>query len=315
MSEEYDPDKTLEEFGYSSKSTGKTIIIVLLVLLLATAGGALYYVGNLWSEEQSKALGLGQQIKTVNVRISELENKSAELSSLLADKQAETERMREEWTTQVETLKTQHKEQLQRTYVQMNEVVYDSRKTLAYIGDIETRLREGREIDSMEAAKLTSVINGLAFLHEQYKKPMGEFRELDTYFSAQLAGIPETDVDPLESTPLTKRIFKNKEFKEERAEFFQNQGKRSALTEARDRVSTAYSSAQQQMQSLSLNINTYLVQLDQIVDSTERSSEQIDAFFNKSKEILRIHDKIMSIEPPEPTIVKPFQPEPTIVKP
>lgn len=305
MSEEYDPDKTLEEFGYSSKGKGKTIFIVLLLLLLATAGGALYYVGNLWSGEQSKALGLEQQMKTVTVRVSDLENKNAELSSLLADKQAETERMREEWTTQVETLRTQHKEQLQRTYAQMNEVVYDSRKTLAYIGDIETRLRAGQKIDATEAAKLSSVINGLAFLHEQYKKPMGEFRELDSYFSGQLAAIPSTNVDPIESTPLAKRIFKNKEFKEERNEYFQNQGKRSALTEARGRVSSAYRSAQKQMQSLSLDINTYLGQLDKIVESNERSAEQVDEFFNKSKEILKIHDKIMSIDPPKPTIVKP----------
>lgn len=305
MSEEYDPDKTLEEFGYKPQGKGKTIVIVLLLVLLAAAGGAIYYVGNLWSGEQSKVLGLEQQMKTVTVRISELENKNAELSSLLADKQAETERMREEWTTQVETLKTQHKDQLQRTYAQMNEVVYDSRKTLAYIGDIETRLRDGQNIDVTEAAKLSSVINGLAFLHEQYKKPMGEFRELDSYFSGQLASIPSTAVDPIDSTPLAKRIFKNKQFKEERAEYYQNQGKRSALTEARGRVASAYRSAQQQMQSLSLDINTYLSQLDKIVESNERSAADVDEFFSKSKEILKIHDKIMSIDPPKPDLVKP----------
>lgn len=303
--EEYDPDKTLEEYGYQPKGKGKTVIIVLLLLLLVTAGGALYYVGNLWSAEQSKALGLDQQMKTITVRVSELENKNAELSSLLADKQAEAERMREEWSAQVETLKTQHKGQLQRTYAQMNEVVYDSRKTLAYIGDIETRLRDGQNIDSDEAAKLSSVINGLAFLHEQYKKPMGEFRELDSYFSGQLASIPSTAVDPIDSTPLAKRIFKNKQFKEERAQYYENQGKRSALTEARGRVSSAYRSAQKQMQGLSLDINTYLVQLDKIVESNERSAEEVDEFFNKSKEILKIHDKIMSIDPPRPTSVKP----------
>lgn len=305
MSEEYDPDKTLEEYGYKPQSKGKTIVIVLLLILLVAAGSAIYYVGNLWSQEQSKVLGLDQQMKTVTVRISELENKNAELSSLLADKQAETERMREEWTTQVETLKTQHKDQLQRTYAQMNEVVYDSRKTLEYIGDIETRMREGQNIDSTEAAKLSSVINGLAFLHEQYKKPMGEFRELDSYFSGQLAAIPSTTVDPIDSTPLAKRIFKNKQFKEERAEYYQNQGKRSALTEARGRVSSAYRSAQKQMQSLSLDINTYLGQLDKIVESNERSAADVDEFFNKSKEILKIHDKIMSIDPPKPSIVRP----------
>ena len=99
-------------------------------------------------------------------------------------------------------MKTQHGEQLQRTYAQMNEIVYDSRKTLSYIGDIETRLRSGQAIDQQEAAKLSSVINGLAFLHQQYSKPLNEFRELDRYFATQLSAIPANAVDPVETTPL-----------------------------------------------------------------------------------------------------------------
>lgn len=305
MTEEYDPEKALEEYGYKKPGKGKTVVIVLLLLLLVAAGGAIWFVGQLWSEEQSKVLTYERQLKDVTARISELENTNAELSSLLADKQAESERIQEEWSTQVETLKAQHKQQLQRTYAQMNEIVYDSKSTISYIGDIETRLREGQNLDAAEAAKLTSVINGLAFLHEQYKKPMNEFRELDRYFSSQLASIPSTQVDPIESTPLAKRIFKNKQFKEERAQYFQNQGKRSALTEARSRVSSAYNSAQQQMKKLSLDINTYLAELDKLVESNERSAEDVENFFNTSKEILKIHDKIMSIQPPKTSTVRP----------
>jgi len=237
--------------------------------------------------------------------LSQLENKNAELSSLLADKQAEMERHREEWTTQVETIEAQHKEQLQRTYGQMNEIVYDSKKTLEYIGNIEKRLRDGQAIDKEEAAKLSGVINGLAFLHQQYKKPLNEFRELDRYFAQQLASIPTTNVDPIETTPLGKRIFKNREFKEERAQYFQNQGKRSALVEAKSRVSEAYSSAQQQMDSVSLDINTYLAQLDKIVASNQQSSDAVDDFFAKSKEILKIHDRVMEIEPPRVQEIQP----------
>ncbi len=42
-------------------------------------------------------------------------------------------------------MKKEHSEQLQRTYAQMNEIIYDSRSTLEYIGDIETRLRSGQK--------------------------------------------------------------------------------------------------------------------------------------------------------------------------
>jgi uncharacterized protein YukE len=308
MSEEnesYDPDKALEEYGYGKSGKGKTVVIVLLLILLLVAVGAAITLGKFWSEEQSRTLTLEQQVKTFMTRAGELENKNAELSSLLADKTSETERLREEWETQISTLKTQHKEQLQRTYAQMNEIVYDSKETLSYIGDIETRLRDGQNIDQEEAARLQSVINGLVFLHEQYKKPLNEFRELDRYFKQQLASLPADSVDPIETTPLGKRIFENKKFKEERNRYFENEGRRSALSEAQGRVSAAYASAQRQMAGVSLDINQYLSQLDAIVESNEKSAEEVAAFFEKSKEILKIHDRIMSIETPSAPTVKP----------
>ena len=303
--ESYDPDQALEEFGYGTPGKGKTVVIViLLLLLLATIGGALY-LGKLWSEEQSKTLTLENQVEEYMLKAGTLENKNAELSSLLADKQAETERIREEWETQVTNLREQHKDQLQRTYAQMNEILYDSKKTLSYIGDIETRLRDGQNLDREDAAQLQNVVNGLAFLHQQYKKPLNEFRELDRYFNQQLASLPSNRVDPIETTPLGKRIFQNKKFKEERARYFQNEGRRSALTEARSRVNSAYASAQRQMEGLSLDLNKYLAQLDSVIESNEQSAESVAEFFETSKEILKIHDRIMSIDPPSGGSVRP----------
>lgn len=305
MTEESNTEETLAEYGYGSGGVGRKVAIAILSILFIGATVAALWMGRLWSEAQSEALTTKQQLETFTGRVSELENKNAELSSLLADKQAETERLREEWTTQVETLKSQHKEQLQRTYAQMNEIVYDSRKTLSYIGGIETRLRNGQNIDTQEAAELQSVVNGLVFLHEQYKKPLNEFRELNRYFNQQLAAIPVGEADPIETTPLGKRIFQNKKFKEERNQYFENQGRLSALTEARNRVGSAYSNAQRQMAGVSLDINQYLAQLEGIIDSNERSAEDVASFFEKSKEILKIHDKIMSIDPPKTPTIQP----------
>jgi len=305
MTEDLDPEKTLEEYGYGRPGRGKTVAIVLLVILLLVAAGAAAYMGRLWSEEQSRKLELEQQIKTVTTRVSELENENAELSSLLADKQAETERMQEEWASQVETLKEQHKDQLQRTYAQMNDIVYDSRETLSYIGDIETRLREGQNLDQEDASRLTGVVNGLVFLHEQYKKPLNEFRELNRYFTRQIASLPANTVDPKETTPLVKRIFNNKEFKDERQEFFEDKGRRSALIQAKERVETAYADAQRQMEGVSLDINEYLAELEEIIASNEQSAREVEEFFDKSKKILEIHDRIMNIEPPKPSEVRP----------
>lgn len=305
MTEDYDSDQTLEAYGYGKSGKGKTVVIVILSIFFLAAVAAAIVLGKLWSDDQSKVLTLQQQVESMSSRVSELENKNAELSSLLADKQAETERLKEEWATQVETLQTQHKEQLQRTYGQMNEIVYDSRKTLAYIGDIETRLREGENLDREEITKLTGVVNGLAFLHEQYKKPLAEFRELDRFFAQQLAAIPADQVDPIETTPLGKRIFKNKQFKEERNQYFEDQGRRSALVEAKGRVASAYASAQRQMASVSLDVNQYLLELENVIDSNQKSADDVAEFFEKSKEILKIHDRIMNIETPSGTTVRP----------
>ncbi len=300
MSSDFDPDATLAEYGYGKSSTGKTVAIVILTILLLGAIGGGIYLGKLWSDEQSKTLTLEQQVKTFSELASAAESKNAELSSLLADKQAEIERITQEWTAQVETLQKEHSEQLQRTYAQMNEIVYDSKSTLAYIGEIETRLRSGEKIAREEAAKLTGVINGLGFLHQQYSKPLNEFRELDRYFANQLSAIPADQPDPRETASLGKRLFKNKEFKEERDAFVENQGRRSALIEAKTTVARAYSSAQQQMAKISLDMNQYLIQLQKIVESNEASAEEVNQFFETSKEILKIHDKIMNIEPTAP---------------
>jgi len=287
MTEEYNPEEALSEYGYSKKSgKGKTITIVLLsILFVASAIGAVV-LGKFWSEEQAKTLTLQQQVKVFNERLSDLENKNSELSSLLADKQSEMERMREEWSTQVATLETQHKDQLQRTYGQMNEIVYDTRKTLEYIGDIETRLRKGQNLDREQAQKLSNVVNGLAFLHEQYKKPLNEFRELDRYFNEQLAQLPAAQVDPKETASFGKKLFKGKQLKAERDQYLQNQGKRTAIVQARAAVNSAYSRAQGQMAKIAMNNNQYLAQLDAIVESNETNAAEIESFFNTSLEIL-----------------------------
>ena len=149
------------------------------------------------------------------------------------------------------------------------------------------------------------MINGLAFLHQQYGKPLNEFRELDRYFTSQLSSLPADAIDPLETTPLGKRLFKNKEFKEDRAEYFEQQGRRSALVEAKSAVADAYASAQQEMAEISLDINQYLAQLQKVVDSNNASAAEVDEFFETSKVILKIHDKIMSLEPPAPPAIQP----------
>jgi hypothetical protein len=59
------------------------------------------------------------------------------------------------------------------------------------------------------------------------------------------------------------------------------------------------------MSSVSLDINQYLAELESVIDSNETSAESVTQFFAKSKEILKIHDRIMNIEPPKTETVRP----------
>ncbi len=308
MSNDYNVEASLEEYGYSKKKGGgfTIAIIVLLILLVIGAGGIAFFTTKKWSEEQGKTLANAQQLKDLSKRVSELETENADLSSRLADMQSTNERIKKEWTTQVATLKEQHKEQLQRTYGQMNEILYDSRATLAYIGDIEGRLRNNQNLATEEAAALTNIAHGVTFLYEQYKKPMAEFRELDRYFAQQLASIPETSkVNPKETTPVLKRIFKNRQFKEQQATYNRDQGKIEVLKNAQAEVKAAYARAQAEMKKLDLRKTEYLRQLYDIVDSNQVAAEEVQAFFDQSKEILKIHDRIMKIEAPTVPTVRP----------
>lgn len=305
MSGEYNSEQNTEDYDYGRVGNAKTVLLILLAVLLVAAAVAAVSMGKQWSAEQAKTLSLQQQMEAVTKRMSEVEGRNAELSGLLADKQAENDRIKDEWSTQVETLKQQHKDQLQSTYTQMNDIVYNSRTTLSYIGDIENRLKSGKELDEAEAAKLQSVVNGLLLLHEQYKKPLNEFRELSRYFGQQLAALPEGALDPKETTPLGKRIFKNREFQNERKQFFESQGRRIALIEAQDIYTTAYSNAQDEMNSISLDVNEYLTELDSVIQSNQKSAAELTSFFEKSREILQIHEKIMNIEPAKIEEVRP----------
>ena len=180
-------------------------------------------------------------------------------------------------------------------------------------------------------------MNGLSFLHEQYKKPIAEFRELDRYFQKQLDSIPRdnssaaaraasssavvTRPDPADTTNVIKKILNNRKFRAEREAYLEEkgraqgvvegkvtgrqEGKREALIQAQQVVQQAYSRAQAQMNALALDKNRYLAQLDRIVASNKQSDAEVESFFQQSKEILKIHDQIMNIEPTKVDSIRP----------
>ncbi len=294
MNEATDIEKT--EFPAEdppAKGGGKVAIIILTLLLVAALGAA-GTLGYFWSQEQKKALAAETRNKELTEAIDDLKREQSSLESQLADKNAELQQERADRIKERQQLLAEKNEEIQQAYARFNEMVYDSRKTMEYIGSVQDKLRAGKRLDEEEAKQLRAVVNGLGFLKQQYSKPIQEFRELESYLSEQLAA-PQM-VPPKERYGLLKRIF-SQDYKQDREAFFKEQGQREAFERARTKVVQAYANAQAQMKQLSLDTDEFLDKLDAIADANEASATDVQQFFDKSKEILKIHDRIMSIEP------------------
>lgn len=277
------------------------LLISLVVLVLALAGCGV--LGYYWSQAQAGVAKLDKELREQKVRVDELEQQKKDLGTALDEQRNEMDRLKKEWTDQVADLKKEHQSRMERTYARMNGIVHDSRKTLEYIGTLEDKLKAGEALNEKEAQDLDAIVSGLVVLHQQYQKPIHEFRELESFLSDQLQ--LQGAVPPSRKLAFFKRIF-NKDYREAEEAFFRDQGRRDAFERARVKVVQAYDKAQAEMDKVSINAGKYLDQLDKIVGTNKAASAEISEFFEKSKEILKIHDKIMSIEPEQEA--KPVKP-------
>ena len=268
--------------------------IVLLLLLLFCAVGACGALGYFWSQDKSKLLVQDGDLQGLREEMVIAKNKMADYTAQMEDQRVENERIRSDWDKQVAQMKQEHREQMQKTYAQMDNIIHDSRKTLEYIDRVERKLKSGQQLSKEESQQLMAIGNGLTFLHKQYEKPIEEFRELEKFLTEQLN--VASVVPPTQRGAFFKRML-SKGYREHEQEYFRDQGKRDAFERSRDKVTEAYARAQAQMKQLSVQGGEYLQQLQAVVDSNDAQESDIDAFFDQSKEILQIHDRIMSLEP------------------
>jgi uncharacterized protein YecE (DUF72 family) len=280
--------------GEAAPPTRSRIWIVLLLLLLLCAIGACGVLGYFWSQDKSALLTQEGDLQVLREELVIAKNSMADVTSQLEDQRLENQRIRGDWDKQVAQLKKEHHDTMQATYAQMDNIVHDSRKTLEYIARVERKLKEGQQLSKEESQQLMAIGNGLTFLHKQYEKPIEEFRELEKFLTDQLN--VASVVPPTQRGAFFKRML-SKDYREHEQEYFRDQGKRAAFERSRAKVTEAYARAQAQMKQLSVQSGEYLQQLQAVVDSNDAQASDIDAFFNQSKEILQIHDRIMSLEP------------------
>ncbi len=284
------------------RSQGPVIGLIICLLAIAglLAGGAA-----LWNQKKDAL----SQVETARAEARSLaESHEKELAVREENFQTEIQRINEDWSQQMAELKEKQQRRIAGVHDQINRIVYNSDDTLEYINGLENKLRRGNNLAAEEIESLEMLSAGLTYLHRQYSKPLDEFKELEQYFASQM------DLDAIKPDmrfAFLKRIL-SKNFRATEKDYFKDVGKSEAFEEARNKVLVTYDNAQRQMDALSLSYDNYLQSLQDVISNKEDNMEQLDEFFDSSRQILSIHREIMKlqeepppVEPAEPVTVKP----------
>jgi hypothetical protein len=274
---------------------GGTVVLALSILVNLILLGAAYVLYKGRSDAESRTASV--QAELVSLREAH-KKQIAELETNFAD---ELRQVNEEWTTRLEEIETSHQRRIAGIYDQVNKIMYESDETLKYIDTLEGKLRGGQTLAKEEIETLQMIGAGLGYLHEQYEKPIGEFRELEQFLTSKL-DIPP--VPPKEKGKFLARIF-SKKFREEEKSYYQDVGRWEAFESARNEVTSAYGRAQQQMAQVKLNTDKYLGDLQNLLIAKEASTQELDEFFASSRKVLNIHQEIIKLQEDQPPPAAP----------
>lgn len=274
-----------------------------LLAAIGTAG----YLGVDGSKAKDQVAALESEVAALTKQLEdETKDHQREFATMVATHQAEIDRLNKEWTAQAEKQKQQQDQQLQLSLDTISQIVNESGQTLKVMEQLESKIRDGKELQAEELEQLKAVANGLTYLQQQYEKPIHEFRELEAYLSQQLEA---QALEPEMRGKFFRRMFSN-EWKEQMEEYYRDQGRIEAVDGARQQVASAYDRAQKQMASLKKGTDEYLAGLTKIIEEKGTNTEALDSFFEVSQEILQIHQRVMAIKPvtatePSSTEIRP----------
>jgi len=233
------------------------------------------------------------------------EQAERDLRNATAAHQAELQRVSAEWESQLLAQRQDGEKRLQEGMAEVakviDEVVNNSGATVGYLQQLESKVRKGQALQTEEVDKLRALAGGLTYLSEQYEKPIGEFKELQTYLSRQLE-LP-ADVSPEEQGRFLRRFF-SRDYREQQknqiAEYYQDQGRRDAMLAMQAKVEESYGKAQREMASIRKHQNSYLASLDALMEAKEGEIKDMSSFFEVSSRILDIHKRMLALEAPIP---------------
>lgn len=267
-----------------------------MMLLVVTLAGMGAWV---WKTKNELKL-VEAQIATVEkagqdaVAAKEQEMKDA-ISAQEQQHQQDVTSIMEKHQKELDALRDGERKRMAESFKQFSDILDGNKKTVEYIDLLEKKVKSGQAVSGAEAQKLATIATGLSYLQKQYEKPFQEFGELEAYLSKRSDENIET---PNMKNAFWKRLF-NRNFREQEREFYRTEGERRGFQEASRRFDEAYSNAQKQMKSVSIDLEKSLTSIQQLIDE-KKAPENLDAFFDEARKALTTHQKLLDFVPDVP---------------
>lgn len=259
----------------------------------------------LWAVQLLKQKNLvGNELLKARTELEQVRRDGSEqIEALEAAHREELVAAEDRFQERIDELKARQAQRISEAYAQFNSLVGESNDAVAYIGEIEAKLRMGQEADSAEIEKLGAIASALAVLGEQYRKPLAEFQALGNYFAERAAAEPDA---PDTRLGFFKRIF-SRNFREQERAYREDLVKQQAYQEVLAQFNEAYRKAQTKLDALGDDLARQAARVYALVDEKEVAYDDLEEFFQTSRRALDIHQQMLEFEPevPEPEFPNP----------
>lgn len=268
-------------------TTAAKNLITLLVLLLLGSGFGVWQVQK---NGQAKLAAQAAQNET------ELAAKHQEMQSALASQAEQHQKqiavMTAEHEKKIAEQEARRAAQMASVYKEFENIFDGNKKTLAYLGELEAKVKAGQAPSKDEAERLAIIATGLGYLQKQYQKPLEQFNELADYFEAQAVLQPE-----MPRTNFFRRVF-SREHRELQKQFYRDEGARLAFEQAQNKFGSAYAAAQKEMSAIKLDTDSLVKKLLAVIQDKEAAKpEDLSPFFDKARQALKTHQDVLKFEP------------------
>ncbi len=268
-------------------TTAAKNLITLLVLLLLGSGFGIWQV-----QKNGQAKLAAQEAKSE----AELAVKHQEMQSALAAQagqhQKQIEAMTAEHEKKLAEAEGKRAAQMAAVYNEFEGIFDGNKKTLAYLNELEGKVKAGQAPSKDEIEKLAIIATGLGYLQKQYQKPLEQFSELADYFEAQAVLQPE-----IPKANFFRRVF-SREHRELQKQFYRDEGARMAFEQAQGKFASSYAAAQKEMSAIKMDTDNLVKKLLAVIqDKQAARPEDLSPFFDQARKALKTHQEVLKFEP------------------